>query len=274
MEGLIKKCRGVLVVFCLILFSLVLVFTLQETKDVHGMNDKTDVGKKVYEIRCLICHGPKGDGKGLVGAIRRIEENGQVMEIHPRDFSGGVFKFRTTLTGCLPTDKDLMNTIENGIKRSFMPSHKHIPLEEREAVKEHIKTFSVRWKEKEYEEEYCDESIKVKKPEWVGTLASVEKGKKEYERMKCWECHGHEGRGDGPKSQKLKDEKGYKILPFNFTTTQLKRGSSPENIYLTFSTGLDGSPMPSYEESLPEDEDRWHLVSYTLELMKLQEQVN
>jgi hypothetical protein len=55
-------------------------------------------------------------------------------------------------------------------------------------------------------------------------------------------------------------------LPFDFTTGTLKRGSSPENIYITYTTGLDGTGMPSYEDSLPE-EDRWHLDSYTLRLM-------
>ena len=84
----------------------------------------------------------------------------------------------------------------------------------------------------------------------------------------CWECHGYEGMGDGPKSGELKDDWGDKILAFDFTTGTLKRGSSPENVYLTFATGLDGTGMPSYEDSLPE-EDRWHLVSYTLKLMGL-----
>jgi mono/diheme cytochrome c family protein len=86
--------------------------------------------------------------------------------------------------------------------------------------------------------------------------------------MECWECHGSELKGDGSKSDKLKTDAGNKILPFDFTTGALKRGSSPENVYLTFTTGLDGSPMPSYEDSL-EEEDRCHLVSYTLELMEL-----
>ena len=87
-----------------------------------------------------------------------------------------------------------------------------------------------------------------------------------YKDMKCWECHGNEGKGDGTKANDLKDDWGDKILPFNFTTGTLKRGSSPENVYLTFTTGLDGTGMPSYEDSLNE-EDRWHLVSYTLKLM-------
>ena len=93
-------------------------------------------------------------------------------------------------------------------------------------------------------------------------------GKKQYELMKCGECHGHDGKGYGPSSDTLKDDSGNKSWPFDFTTGALKRGSSAENVYLTFTTGLDGTPMPSYEDVL-EEEKRWHLVSYTLELMKL-----
>ncbi|MGD9223783.1 MAG: hypothetical protein PVH22_11075, partial [Desulfobacteraceae bacterium] len=64
----------------------------------------------------------------------------------------------------------------------------------------------------------------------------------------------------------LKDDFQRKIVPFDFTTGELKRGTSAEAVYITFSTGLDGSGMPSYEDSLKE-EDRWHLVSHTLKLM-------
>ena len=51
---------------------------------------------------------------------------------------------------------------------------------------------------------------------------------------------------------------------------QIIRSMPDENVYLTFTTGLDGTGMPSYADSLKED-DRWHLVSYTLKLMGLVE---
>jgi mono/diheme cytochrome c family protein len=154
-----------------------------------------------------------------------------------------------------------MRIIKEGIPRSGMPSHEDVTKKEREDVVEYLKTLSPRWEE----EDPC-EMITVKKPAWVGSADSVMKGEKIYKDMKCWECHGNEGRGDGTKANDLKDDWGDKILPFNFTTGTLKRGSSPENVYLTFTTGLDGTGMPSYEDSLNE-EDRWHLVSYTLKLM-------
>ena len=143
-----------------------------------------------------------------------------------------------------------------------MPAHKEIPMIEREAIREYIKTFSYRWDE----EDAC-ESITVNMPEWVGSAQSIDKGRIIFKDMKCGECHGYEGKGDGPKSNDLKDDWGRQILPFNFATGDLKRGSSPENVYMTFTSGLDGTGMPSYEDSLNED-DRWHLVSFTLKLMK------
>jgi mono/diheme cytochrome c family protein len=41
----------------------------------------------------------------------------------------------------------------------------------------------------------------------------------------------------------------------------MKGGSSPEDVYRTFMTGLEGSPMPSYEGAMTEEE-AWELVAY------------
>jgi len=227
----------------------------------YGAEKDLKLGKQVYDAHCAVCHGTKGDGKGPGSALKWKEKSGQLLNVQARDFTVGVFKFRSTPTGCLPTDDDLMHTITEGIPKSFMPSHKALSEKERKAVIAYIKTFSKRWKE----EEPCKTFV-VKKPDWVGSPASIEKGKKIYKDMKCWECHGERGEGDGPKADRLKDDWGYRIFPFDFTTADLKRGTTPENIYLAYTTGLDGTGMPSYEDSLSE-EDRWHLVSYTLKLM-------
>lgn len=224
------------------------------------------LGKKVFEQRCIICHGPKGDGKGLVGIVHRVQKKGSVHDIYPRDFTTGVFRFRTTPTGCLPTDDDLLRVVSTGIARSYMPSHEDVPMDERKAVIQYIKTFS---QKRQWAEETAEASCKpiaVQKPVFVGSAESIEKGKQLFKRMKCWECHGDEGKGDGPKAANLKDDWGDKILPFDFTSGATKMGFAPENVFLAYSTGLDGSGMPSYEDSMNE-QDRWHLVSYTLVLM-------
>jgi len=221
-------------------------------------------GEAVYQSRCVICHGADGDGKGLTGIIHRAQQNGMVITIYPRDFTAGVFKFRSTPSGYLPTDEDLMRTVTQGISRSGMPSHTDLSIEDREAVIEFIKTFSKRW----LEGEETGESIEIASvPEFVGSPESVELGKKAYELMQCAKCHGDQGRGDGPSSGALEDSWGDRILAFDFTSGPLKGGSSPDAIYRTFVTGLDGTPMPSYQEAI-EEQQRWDLVSYCLEMMK------
>ncbi len=223
-------------------------------------------GKEYYNARCEACHGADGDGKGFVDIIRVSEKNGRVLEIYPRDFTVGVYKFRSTATGCLPDDKDLMGTVKRGITKSLMPPQDNISSEETEAVVEYVKSFSERYEE----EDPCDQISVADPPVWVASEKSIEKGKKIYKDMKCWECHGDLGKGDGPKSNDITDDWGKRLLPFNFVTGELKRGSTAENVYMTFTAGLDGTGMPSYQDTLNE-EDRWHLVSYTLKLMGLTE---
>jgi mono/diheme cytochrome c family protein len=257
--GALKKKWSWILVVCLIF--AVYAFTAQPQSANAADPKVLEMGKKAYESRCSLCHGPKGDGKGLIGIVHRVQKHGMVWQIYPRDLTSGVFKFRTTSTGCLPTDADLLRTITDGIPRAYMPSMADVSLEERKAIVAYIKTFSKRWKE----EKACP-PIPLKAPKWVGNPDSIAKGEKLYKEMKCWECHGETGKGDGPKSDSLKDDWGDKVLAFDFTSGATKMGFAPENVYTAYTTGLDGTGMPSYEDSMKE-EDRWHLVSYTLKLM-------
>jgi cytochrome c oxidase cbb3-type subunit 2 len=199
----------------------------------YAADEKTaELGKKVFLQRCVICHGDKGDGKGLVGIINRVQKRGSVQATFPRDFTTGVFRFRTTSTGCLPTDDDLLRTVGNGIPRSYMPSFDDVPLNERKAVIQYVKTFAKRWTE----EEGCP-PMAVKKPEFVGSPESIAKGKELYKRMKCWECHGEFGKGDGPKSDNLKDD--WEQDPSSISHQAHSRDSRGK-MFTAYSTGLDG----------------------------------
>jgi len=84
-------------------------------------------------------------------------------------------------------------------------------------------------------------------------------------RSKCWECHGHTGKGDGEKAPGLKDDFGFPVRPADLTSGQFKSGPAVEDIFRTMSTGLSGTPMPSYRDSLPE-QDRWALAYYVVSL--------
>ena len=45
----------------------------------------------------------------------------------PRDFTKGIFKFRTTPLGSLPTEADLMRTIRTGVSGTMMPTFASSP---------------------------------------------------------------------------------------------------------------------------------------------------
>jgi hypothetical protein len=223
-----------------------------------------EMGKAVYDSRCVICHGDQGDGKGLVGIVHRAQTDGLVTTIYPRDFTAGVFKFRSTPSGQLPTDDDLMRIVTEGISRSGMPSHTDLPETDRLSVIQYVKTFSDRW-----EQDGPGEPLTISDaPAHVGSEASAERGRVVYETMRCAICHGETGLGDGPSAEGLEDSWGDLIVPFDFTSGPVKGGSTPEMIYRTFMTGLDGTPMPSYQDAMPEEDDRWDLVSFCLRLMR------
>jgi len=93
----------------------------------------------------------------------------------------------------------------------------------------------------------------------------INRGHEIWTAAKCWECHGQGGKGDGEKAAGLKDDLGFPIVPADLTSGQFKSGAMVEDIYRTISTGMSGTPMPSFKDAFP-DEDRWALSYYILSL--------
>jgi DMSO reductase family type II enzyme heme b subunit len=208
-----------------------------------------EMGKKVYSERCLICHGEKGNGEG---------EMAHLLYPRPRDFTLAVFKIRSTPTGSLPLDEDIFKTISEGMAGTAMvPFKDDMSDKERWAVIYFIKTFAERWKE-----EKPEKPVSIGKP-LPKTQELMTIGKKKYEDLKCWECHGEKGKGDGPKSDKLKDDAEMPIFPYDFTLSgRMKGGYKVNEIVRTYLTGMDGTPMPAYEVDIP-NKERWALAYYT-----------
>ena len=203
------------------------------------------LGRRVYMRRCAACHGRNGDGRG---------ERAHMLVTKPRDFTIGVFKFRSTPSGSIPTDYDIYRTITSGIRGTGMPPWGDLSSRERWAVTYYIKTFSERFSEEE-----ADPAVKVPGTPRAST-GLIKRGREVYDEAKCWKCHGREGRGDGPKAEELEDDWGHRIRPRDFTSEPLKRDGL-EGIFLTVSTGLDGTPMASHADALSE-EDRLAVASY------------
>ena len=69
-----------------------------------------------------------------------------------------------------------------------------------------------------------------------------------------------------PSAPELKDNTEMPITPTDLTSpTRFKNGATPHDLYRTLMTGLAGTPMPSYADSL-EPEQAWDLVFYVLSL--------
>jgi len=215
-----------------------------------AISDGIEEGKKVYVRRCIGCHGATGDGQGLVAVF---------LSPKPREFKDGIFKFRSTPSGSIPTDGDLYRTITMGVRGTAMPPWHELTEEDRWFVVQYVKSFSDRFK---YE---MPGDLIVIPAEPTNDAASVARGKVVYEQMKCAECHGVDGKGDGPSASTLRDNWGNVILPRDFTKggTEMKSGPAPQDLYKAFSTGLDGTPMPSYSDFLNPDQ-RWDLVHYVM----------
>jgi cytochrome c oxidase cbb3-type subunit 2 len=210
-------------------------------------------GKAVYHEACAPCHGDNGDGSGPVSVSLRTK---------PRDFKLGVYKFRSTASGELPTNYDLLRTINSGIYHTAMPSFAQMSIADQYSVVEYIKTLSPAFSDSS---QYPLDTVRISTP-IPYTLNSIERGREVYLNMHCWSCHGITGEGNGPAAPTVTDDEGHHIQPTNLTHYwDIKMGRSPQKIYLIFSTGLNGTPMPSYAQILT-DKQRWDLANYVYSL--------
>jgi len=203
-----------------------------------------------YRRYCAGCHGELGDGQG---------ENTVWLDPKPRDFTMATFKCRSTPTGTLPTDEDLFNTIGRGLTNSNMPIWNTFTRQQRADLVAYIKTFSPRW-----EKEKPGDPIKIPAEPAV-TMESISHGKYLFTKLECWKCHGPQGKGDGPSAATLTDSKDNPIRPYNFAAgkddSRFKCGSTNEDIYKIFITGVDGTPMPSFGDVI-QPNDAWDLVHF------------
>src|SRR3984893_10668973 len=218
-------------------------------------------GKEAYERRCIGCHGEKGDGKGPAATF--------LFNQRPRNFDAGVFKFRLTQKP-VPTDGDLLRTITRGVRGTAMPAWYELPLSDRLAVIQYIKyELAVDRSDPAKPYAYFNEEPPGA-PLYIGrppapSQENVAHSKDVWPSAKCWECHGNTGKGDGEKAPGLKDDFGFPSRPADLTSGQFKSGPEVGDIFRTMSTGLSGTPMPSYRDSLPE-QDRWALAYYVVSL--------
>jgi mono/diheme cytochrome c family protein len=214
-------------------------------------------GHFVYSKNCAVCHGKRGDGKG---------EMGLTVKPLPRDFRTGVFKYRSTPAGFLPTDADLARVIRHGIPDTAMPIFSTLPERDVRAVVDYIKTFSPRWRDAA---NYAAPLPIPPRPEWfeeqLKLRTHVERGRQQF-LSSCSPCHGERGDGHGVVTN-LVDLAGNPTPARDLARAALRSGERVEDIYRVISTGLDSTPMPAFANAFTE-EQLWELVAFIHELRR------
>ena len=201
------------------------------------------LGARVYARWCAVCHGPDGRGNGPAAPS---------LIPRPRDFTLGLFKYKSTPAGQPPADQDLIQTIQNGLPGSSMPYfHDLLSDAEVRAVVSQIKQFSSVFAGS------SKPSISIPTPR-AADAASVSRGRALYKTQGCVGCHGIDLRTGGF----LQDAKNHPVPVRDLTRPwTFGGGSGPDQIWLRLTTGLAGSSMPSYENVMTPDQ-RWDLVRY------------
>lgn len=237
--------------------GLLLFFFVFETSMVGAIAAELK-REALYQKYCSICHGSEGRGDGHAAFF---------MSPKPRDLTSGRFKLRSTLPGEPPSDSDLLATVTKGMHGSLMPSFEPLFEQERKEVVAYIKTLAVT--------EPGGKNIFtaggrpkpiVIPPEPPVTRASLARGKELYKDLGCGDCHGNQGKGDGPSANDLKDQWGYAIQPTDLTAGVFKGGGDSRELYKRTATGMDGTPMPAYGDDIITGKDRWVLVQYVQSL--------
>ena len=220
----------------------------------------TTAGKAVYVKWCAGCHGDNGAGDG---------EAARYMLPHPRDFTGAIYQIRSTASGELPTDADLLRAVDDGLPGTAMPGWKtRLSDRERRDVVAYLKTFSTF---------FADTTIKPqplnfgRAPGGGSGAEALRVGRQFYDSIGCRKCHGDQGRGDGPSAPTLKDDAGRPIFAADLTENwRFNGGASVEDIYHRLRTGLDGTPMPSFSDVLEQkfltEEQLWRVAQYVRSL--------
>jgi mono/diheme cytochrome c family protein len=206
-------------------------------------SDSMSAGKEIYDDYCATCHGINGKGDGPSAAE---------MQTKPTDFTSGMYEFKSTPYGTLPTKEDIVSTLKLGVRTTAMIPQLQLNEEQMYEVAVYVLSFAPK-------SQITGKPIKIPaKPEL--TSKNINNGEKLFD-VNCVSCHGKDLKGDGPYSQKLVNYKGKPISPANLTVIPLKRGNSPGWIYKIISNGIESTPMISYY-GIIKPEEIWDVVYY------------
>ncbi len=152
--------------------------------------DGDDLGEVTYVKWCAGCHGVDGTGNGT-GA--------EYMLPRPRDFTEARYQIRTTASGELPTDDDILAIIDRGMPGTTMPGWENLLSDdEKEALVEYLKSFS-----RFFTPDEVPQPLDFGGATRVNDDVLAEGERLFREVADCASCLGEGGRGDGESSPTL-----------------------------------------------------------------------
>ncbi len=235
-----------------------------------GRANQDSQAKALFERNCVVCHGMTGDGKG---------EAAYLLYPKPRNFRAGKFRLVTS-QNLQPTRDDLFRTISNGMPGTAMPSWGHLSERDRWALADYVlKLNKDGWYDRGIQLNYSlaearkyaaemtepGEAIPIP-PEPASTPEGLEQGRKYYGTA-CAKCHGE--KGEGKRDPTWRTAEGFPTSSRNLLRGVFKGGRDGKQLYLRFSTGLPGTPMPSGELA---GDQVWRVVQYIQSLSNPAEQ--
>lgn len=253
-------------------------------------------GRLVYLEQCAACHGVTGDGKGPAAPY---------LDPPPRDYRAGKFKFGSTPRGSKPRHEDLIRIVRRGAKGTSMPSFRWMPDDEANAVVAYVILLSSRGevelglaRESENSLDEADDfpadiaashvqrvaedwdaaGSKVVLPMTPATRSSpesIERGARAFVEFSCFKCHGKDGRGNKA-ADVGKDDWGRIAFAADLTTGTLHGGRRPIDIYRRIYSGINGTPMPAFnqpdaakgETDVQRSEKIWDLVHFITSIVE------
>lgn len=208
-------------------------------------------GAQVYAKHCVECHGTAGKGDGPASHL---------LSPRPRDFTLARYKIRSTETGSLPTDADMLRSVRQGLYGTAMPGWQQLlPDDDLRAVVAYLKTLSPRFASE------APEPI-VPPPALPVTPQRVAHGAVVYQALQCGKCHGIDGRGTGATATAFEDDWRQPIEAADLTEPWTFRGgATSDEVYMRFRAGMSGTPMPSFKDGASDDDMR-DLASFVVSL--------
>ena len=204
----------------------------------------------LYGTHCGVCHGIGGKGDGpAMGALHP----------RPRDFTTGVYKFRSTPSGTLPMVEDVVKSTRVGLPGTSMSGYAEIlSPAEIESVSRTILAMA-------------PPESRPGIPISLGSAPrpsreNTARGRDLFVRSGCAACHGPQG--NAPAWRPAREDPGGPSRPTPLTEPWAFRGGSDrESVARRILTGIDGSVMPPLAGRLAPQE-AWAIASHVTTLAR------